>query len=484
MSYNQLDLVVLKNIISNKKYGLDFANENDPKIFAPEVWNFANTVVSYIRVYKELPTLRVITEKLNKGNNTKLVESIKNIWLELEKLEVNDKEYHHDLEKLKKRFAEKQLISVREALSNLQPGNIDVDKSVSELQKTIQNIKNLQSKQAFESKSIKEYLPIFVNRFNAKKNNPEADTGLMTKYSFIDYATNGLKPADFVIIAGESGFGKSLFLNNIAMQVWLQDNQKLFKNQNNWEELKSLDISQLTGGKDIIYFSLEMPYEDCFNRLLSRLSGIPSRKIENVISLTKEEYIKLRLCLDFIKNYPFDFKIVDIADACSNDLDAILADSGQNWEAIFIDYLGIMRPNEKNEDQDWLKQGIIAYEIRAIARKYKKPIFSAVQLNRKSAGKESSENIGLNRLARSATIATHATHIIQIESRINEEKYCDFLYHIIKNRKGPKGKGILVKNLACASLFDKEEEMVNDYNQDEYFKDQDDISKEMENLEL
>ena len=47
MSYNELDLTVLKSIITNKKHGLDFASEHDPKIFSSEVWNFANVVVGY-----------------------------------------------------------------------------------------------------------------------------------------------------------------------------------------------------------------------------------------------------------------------------------------------------------------------------------------------------------------------------------------------------------------------------------------------------
>ena len=80
MSLSTLDMSVLKSIISNKKNGLDFANDSDTKIFSPEVWNFANVVVGYIRTYKELPTLRVITEKLAKGSNDKLIETIKNIW--------------------------------------------------------------------------------------------------------------------------------------------------------------------------------------------------------------------------------------------------------------------------------------------------------------------------------------------------------------------------------------------------------------------
>jgi replicative DNA helicase len=472
-TFNTLDLTILKSLITHKKHALDFAAENDPGIFTPETWNFAKLITSYIKINKELPTLRVITEKL--GKNEKQIESVKTIWAALDKISVNEHEYKHDLGKIKQRFAEKQLASANALLSKLEPGSIDVKKTITELQKTIQNIKSLDHNRTYDSKSVKDYLPAFVDKFNARKNNPQIDAGLMTKYSFLDFATNGLRPADFLVIAGETGFGKSLFLNNIAIQVWLQDNK-----------IGEKPAAQMTGGKDIIYFSLEMPYEDCFNRLLSRLAGVPSRKIENA-TLNKEEMAKVKVCLDFIKDYPYDFKIVDIVDASANDLEAILIDTNEHFDAIFIDYLGIMRTNEKNEDQDWLKQGVISYEIRAIARKYKLPIFSAVQLNRKTKGKEASETIGLNRLARSATIATHTTHIIQIENRAGEENCIDFVYHFIKNRKGPKGKGTLIKDLACATLLDKTNDPSvedKDRTYDSFFKDQDDISEEIENLSL
>ena len=466
MSYPELDLFILKAITTSKKHAIEFVTDCDVKLFSPEVFNIANQIINYIKTSKEIPTLRVLTERLSKGGNEKLIESISKVWAEIESTEYNLLDYKHDLGKLKDRFAEKLILSTKDILNKSEPGSVDINKALTDLNKTVQTIKGLNQEKAYESKTIKEYLPTFVELFNAKKNNPDANLGLMTKYSFIDFATNGLKPADFILIAGESGFGKSLFLNNIAIQTWMQDNTLE----------QSGDYSK---GYNIIYFSLEMPYEDCFNRLISRLSGVPSRKIENN-KLSKEEIGKVKKALDFISRYPYSFRIIDIADASANDIERILEDCTEKYDAIFIDYLGIMRSNKEVEDQDWLKQGIIAYETRAIARKYKLPVFSAVQLNRKTAAKDSSENIGLSRLARSGTIATHATHVIQIENRDKEELYPDFLYHMIKNRKGPKGKGILYKNLACTTLIDKPTEMTEG---DDIFKNLDDISEEIEKIE-
>src|ERR1700727_2431081 len=108
---NKLDLTILKTLISNKKHAIEFASEQDAKLFSPEAWNFANQVVSYLRTHKDLPTLRVLSEKLEKGkSNEKLIESIKKTWEAVEKTPIDDKEYAHDLEKLKKRFGEKQIL--------------------------------------------------------------------------------------------------------------------------------------------------------------------------------------------------------------------------------------------------------------------------------------------------------------------------------------------------------------------------------------
>ena len=73
MSYSLLDLSILKVLTTNKTHAIEFANECDSKLFSPDVWNFANLVINYLKSYKELPTLRVLTEKLSKGNNEKLI---------------------------------------------------------------------------------------------------------------------------------------------------------------------------------------------------------------------------------------------------------------------------------------------------------------------------------------------------------------------------------------------------------------------------
>jgi len=462
---DNLDLTILKALITNKKYAIEFISECDTSVFSPDALRFAKTITDHTKTFKELPTYKVLEDKHQTSNPT-LFKYLSETWAQVEAAPYNEHEFHYNLHKIKNRFAEKQIATLQTSLTSQK----DVAKHITDIQKTVASINQLSNHKTYEIKTLKEALPGFVDAYNAKKNTPDLETGMKTGYSYIDYATNGIKKADLVLIAGESGHGKSILLLNIAIQSWLQSNSPE-------------QGAPFSKGKNIVFFSLEMPFDECLTRLISRLSMVPSRKIENA-TLTKEEFAKVKAALDFIKRYQYHFKIVDMADACADDIERILSDIDFDIDAVFIDYLGIMKPNVSNkEEQDWLRQGMIAYEVRAVGRKMDLPIFSAVQLNRKTAGKDS-ESVGLSRVARSGTIATHATLILQIESRPNEIQIPDMSIAIIKNRRGLKGQFQLMKHLHCAYLKDIPFTVPNEY--DSYFPNADnvdDISEDIEEIE-
>ncbi len=466
---NELDLVILKTLLNNKKHGIDFANDYDTKLFGPDVWNFSNLVVSYIRTYKELPTLRVLTEKLAKGGNDKLIDNVKKIWTEIESIEYNDREYKHDLEKIKKRFAEKQLSEVKDKLLKLEPGSMDISKAIGEMKKTVQSIQSLNQTKAYERKTLKEAVPIFREEYNAKMENPNFDSGIKTGYSYFDFVTDGARPGELILIGGESGGGKSMLLMNMALQMWLGNN--------------TIDTTEgnFSPGNNILYFSLEMPFKPCLNRVLSRLSGTPSKLIRSA-KLNPEEAEKLKKALRFINRYPNQFEIVDIPrGATMESLELIYEDAKLIYDPkiIVIDYLGLM-DYEGAEMEDWLKLGKIAEKVHEFARVHNCIVLSAVQLNRKG-GKSDEDKIGLHRIGRSALIMQNANIAVQIETRTNEKQYPDMYYHVIKNRDGELGKGKLIKNLSCGTLLDEK----TDEDQTVFeMRDPDDISEKIELLDI
>lgn len=469
MSFDDLEMRVLKTITTNKKFGLDFANEHDPKLFSGELWNFANIVVGYIKTHKDLPTIRVINEKLSKGNNENLLKKINAVWDSLQKVQVDDKEYKHDLETIKKRFAEKQLIDASGVLAKLEPGSIDVNKTIVELQKTIQSIKGLSQKRAFERRTLKDDVPFFRDEYNAKLEDPNFDAGIKTGYSFLDHVTDGLRPGELLLIGGESGGGKSMLLMNMALQIWLQGN--------------NIDMTENFGpGTNVMYFSLEMPFKPCRNRVLGRLSSNPTKLIRTA-KLNGEEAIKLKKVLKFVQNYPAQFEIIDIPrGATMEGLELIFEEAKVLYDpkVIVIDYLGLMDYEGGKEMDDWLKLGKIAERIHEFARVHNVTVLSAVQLNRSKGAKEE-DKIGLHRIGRSALIMTNANIAIQIETRANEKNFPDMKYHIIKNRDGELGDGRLIKNLACGTLLD--EKIEEDPTTFE-MRDPDDISEKIELLDI
>ena len=188
MNYTDLDLVILKTLISEKKYALEFAAECEAKLFGSDVWIFANGVINYLKIYKELPTLRVLTEKTN---NSKQIEYITALWNKLESINYDYKEYKHDLEKLKKRYAEKQILQAKDVLNKVEEDKIDLQKSVQDLQKTVQNIKSIEQNKAYDKKTLKEAIHHFTEEYKAKQKNPNLDRGISTGMSFLDYATDG-----------------------------------------------------------------------------------------------------------------------------------------------------------------------------------------------------------------------------------------------------------------------------------------------------
>src|SRR5277367_5505807 len=104
MDFNELDLSILKAILTNRKYALEFVHECNEKLFSPDLWRFTKLIIDYIRVYHEVPTKRVILERVKSLKNDVFLEHINTLFTRIENFNYDDREYKHDLEKLKNRF--------------------------------------------------------------------------------------------------------------------------------------------------------------------------------------------------------------------------------------------------------------------------------------------------------------------------------------------------------------------------------------------
>lgn len=439
-SFEEQDLRILKNVLSNVHQAVDFAQSYDEKLFMGDAVKVARPILAYIKNYKAIPTRRILEDRFQ--NDWEMARLLDTFYYNLDQIEVEPTEYKYDLDKIKDRFKEAKITSIKEYAQISNPSSF-----IQYLRNNLQEIQKLEGKKKlFQSLSVKDFLSDFKQSYNEKSKNKDLGKGILTGYSFIDYCTNGLSPADFLIIGGSTGAGKSMLLNNMAVQMWMQSNT-----------LDNLELFQK--GYNVLYFSLEMPYEACFRRTVARIADVPMMSLRDA-SLNKQQFAGVNKAFNFIEKYPYQFQIVDIPRGANVDqLEEIYNQVRETFipDVVVVDYLGLLESNSFDGD-DWLKLGKIAGELHEFARMYNFALLSAVQLNRpQKSNKDSADEIGIHRIGRSSLIMHHATCGIQIETRKDETTYSDLKYHIIKCRDGELGHHYLIKNFKHASLKDPAE---------------------------
>jgi len=462
-----MDWDLLRAISQHQKLALDFSLQYDERMFLDNnAQLLGRAFIDYVRTFKNRPTKRSMSEVYS--SDTQMLGLIENFYNK-HNTPYDEADYSFDLARLKQRFGETKIKEVKEYLNA--GSSTDLTSAIKHIQKQINEVKSVSSSnQIFARQTLKDHIPDFKRDYVAKTKDKDLGRGILTGYSFLDYINNGFRPSDLVIIAAETGAGKSMFMSNMAIQTWMQKNQI------------TTPTDQLQKGYNVTYFSLEMPYRDCFRRVLARLADVPNYGIRDA-TLTQAEAESVITAFDFIQRYPHEFDIVDVPRGFSVEqlelkFEEIKAD--YTPDIIFIDYMGLMEDMDE-DSEDWLALGKLAGKIHEFARVYGIPVVTAVQLNRLAPSKNQTEvqTIGLHRIGRSSLMAQHATVVIQIESRPDEDTHDDFIYHIIKNRDGEsRKKHTIWKNFSHSSITDKP------YNSkdNENWSEEDDISVDMSGI--
>jgi len=455
MSYQELDLVIFKHILSSKKNALEFVHDCSEKLFSTDAWRFAKLVLDYTRVYKEIPTRKVIIERAKSQKSESLNKYINQLWDDIENTKIDEKEYKHDLEKIKNRFTEKLIYDLKDRLVS-EDGRIDISKSISELNTTVNHIKGINQVKAYEQKTLKESLEDFRSRYVAKMHDPNIGVGLKTGYSFLDFVMGGVRKQELLLIGAETGIGKSLLMMNMGINMWLGEN--------------TLDMEKdFKPGADILYFSLEMPYADMLERVLACIAKVPQTAIRDA-TLTVEQQKQLAVALKFIEKYPNDFTIIDIPRGATMDsieliFNDICATKKKKPEVVIIDYLALLSHDQKDV-ADWLQLNYLSEAFHEMIRTHDVIGITATQLNRPSANKGGPEQTGLHRLSRSALQAANSNFVLLIDKRPNEQELPNMQLHLVKSRRTPLVSGTIYKQLAACALLNSPIEEYTDNNAD------------------
>ena len=176
---------------------------------------------------------------------------------------------------------------------------------------------------------------------------------------FDNIVDEGLHPKEIICIAGVPGTGKTLFLGNMAINMFLQ-------------------------GKNVIVYTFETSTERLLMRYYTNLTGMSKKNI-----IMDEDEVKEKITTNFgpLKGNVI-LKEYNANSVSSNELMAHINDlmmyNGFKPDIIFVDYILIMQANDKSlsSDNSYKYYKIVTEELRNIAKTLYIPVVTAAQINR------------------------------------------------------------------------------------------------------
>lgn len=438
-----IDIKLLAYALNEKRLLLELQSSAPVEYFHKDYKLFYKLLLSCFSKFNEIPTPKVMEEQAKSVWNEHLSE----IYTKALEVEIDAREFPTDLEKLKERFNAHVL---HKAGKHIFEENWDGEKFI-DLAKANQEVKKLSvaldgiyGKKIFKEGSLSETVDESWNRYKQIKKNPDLAKGLHLGLREFDRITNGLQKSELMFVGGESSSGKSALVMNMGINAWLGKNK-----------ISSTEFDD--SGANILYFSIEMPFEAMRRRIDANLAGIPLYGIRDG-KLTSEEEEKFKEALRFQKKYTKQFRIFDIPRGCTmNQIESKFVDICNEFtpDLVIIDYISLMTLDKNPEGGDWLSLGYIAEQMHEFCRTYSTRVISPVQLTRppKQNGKDAGP-ADQHRIGRSIMIPQNANIVLNIETRKDEETRSDMVVRIAKMRDGEKGAFVLHKALHMMRIYD------------------------------
>tara|TARA_Y100000114_G_scaffold157053_1_gene186783 strand:+ start:2143 stop:3510 length:1368 start_codon:yes stop_codon:yes gene_type:complete len=410
------------------------------RVVLPAYKATADIINGYYTRHKIPPSYEVLFNLLDEeDDDTDIVEYIK-----IQECQQNELGYH--LDKMKERYNKFLIKKISDHAEDVDSNEETVTEFNDELKRTLAQTDKLYRQDVFSEGMVSDSIETRIKDYEYTSENPEQIQGFLSGYSALDDYTWGIKNSEMLVIGGASSSGKSLLMMNMAINAWRGTNDP------------STGLKTSDDGKNILYVSLEMSKKQLEQRLDANVSRTPHRGIMRG-RLSDEEKGRWLKSLDFQKDYDKIFYILDMPRGSTMGeieakYEAILGIFKP--DAIFIDYLQLMKPMAGSAGSDWLDVGKVSEELHEFCRKKDIPVITAAQ--RKAASKKNNgkheDNVSLEDFGRSKMIGDNAAIAFIIGNREDEQLREDMQIHIVKNRDGAKGTVSLRKNFAQSRIED------------------------------
>ena len=269
-----------------------------------------------------------------------------------------------------------------------------------------------------------------------KDNNGTVSTG----WTALDQKLyGGFNKGELNIFAGQSGAGKSLFLQNVAL---------------NWANV----------GMNVIYFTFELSEELSSMRVDSMSTGVASNEI-----FKKIDDIDLMVRMQGQKSGKFQLKYMS-SGATVNDLRSYLKEyevqTGTKPDCICVDYLDLLMPISKRVSPSdlFIKDKYVSEELRNLAVEQQIVLVTASQLNRASVEETEFDH---SHIAGGLSKIQTADNVIGIQTSRAMRERVRYMIQLMKTRSsGGVGTKInLAFNIDTLRITDlTEEQMAEDDN--------------------
>ena len=198
-----------------------------------------------------------------------------------------------------------------------------------------------------------------LTRLDEMRKNKDKILGIPTGFVDLDRMTGGLNNSDLIILAARPAMGKTAFALNLA--------------------LNAANISN----KNVLIFSLEMPAQQLYQRLLAMESEIGQGKIK-MGNLTEDEWARMAFSMGNLSS-----KNIFVADLPNTNVLEIRSyarkiKSKDKLDLIVIDYLQLINGTRVSRGEFNRQQEVsdISRALKGLARELNVPIIALSQLSR------------------------------------------------------------------------------------------------------
>ncbi len=285
------------------------------------------------------------------------------------------------------------------------------------LDRAEQNIFEVGSRGKFQGFfPLKEVLVQAFERIERLYDHQKGVTGLSSGFSDLDEISSGLQESDLVIVAARPSMGKTTLALNMAHHIAVREK------------------------KPAAFFSMEMSREQLAQRLLCAQAHIDSQSLRRGY-LSQEDWQKLTRAVGPLSDAPLyidDTASLSVMEIRSR---ARRLKAEKGLEAIFVDYLQLMRGHGRMENrQQELSE--ISRSLKALAKELRLPVIALSQLSR-AVEKRPDRRPILSDLMESGGIEANADMVLFIYREAyymrDTEKGNTAEVIVAKQRNGPTG---------------------------------------------